>query len=53
MVTLDEAHAWQPHTSGTTELYVLPGGHFYLVNCWPRIADLVRKKVRELASPRS
>lgn len=53
MVTLDEAHAWQLHTSGTTELHVLPGGHFYLVNSWPRIADLVREKVRELASPRS
>ncbi|KOV78034.1 thioesterase II family protein [Nocardia sp. NRRL S-836] len=53
MVTLDEAHAWQRHTTGTTELHVLPGGHFYLADHWPRVAGLVRDKVRELRSPRA
>lgn len=53
MVSLDEARAWQLHTAGTTELHVLPGGHFYLVDHWPRIADLVRNKLRDLASPRA
>jgi len=50
-VSLEEARAWQRHTTAATELHVLPGGHFYLVDHWPRVAGLVREKVRELASP--
>jgi pyochelin biosynthetic protein PchC len=31
-VTVNEAAAWQAHTSGTFQLHVYPGGHFYLNN---------------------
>ncbi|MEU3644011.1 alpha/beta fold hydrolase [Lentzea sp. NPDC034063] len=51
MVTLDEARAWQLHTAGTTQLHVLPGGHFYLVDHWPHIARLVEDEVLETATP--
>ncbi|HEX7306757.1 thioesterase II family protein [Lentzea sp.] len=50
LVTLDEARAWHRHTTGTTELHVLPGGHFFLEDHWPRVCNLVRDKVREVGS---
>lgn len=31
-VSVDEAAAWQEHTTGSTDLHVLPGGHFYLAD---------------------
>ncbi|MEV8505704.1 alpha/beta fold hydrolase [Actinoplanes sp. NPDC051475] len=48
LVTIEEARAWEEHTSGTTELVVLPGGHFYLVEQSERVLDLIR---RRLAAP--
>ncbi|MEU7474497.1 alpha/beta fold hydrolase [Lentzea sp. NPDC042327] len=53
LVTLDEARAWQRHTTGTTELHVLPGGHFFLEDQWPRITGLVGDEVRGLVSSRA
>ncbi len=29
-VSIDEARAWGEHTTGPTELHILPGGHFFL-----------------------
>lgn len=45
-VTVEEAAAWEHHTSGPTDLHVYPGGHFYLAE--PRESALVIALLREL-----
>jgi surfactin synthase thioesterase subunit len=36
-VTADEAKAWSEHTTGSFDLRVFPGGHFYLVEQAPEV----------------
>ncbi len=40
-VTAEEANAWAEHTTGTFELRVFPGGHFYLVDQSRQVIDLI------------
>lgn len=35
--TVDEARAWQEHTTGAFDMHVLPGGHFFLTQHQPAI----------------
>jgi pyochelin biosynthesis protein PchC len=41
MVTLEEADDWRRHTTGPVDVRVFAGGHFFLVDHVPEIADLV------------
>ncbi|RSN55631.1 thioesterase [Actinomadura sp. WAC 06369] len=41
-VTIDEAAAWEEHTTGPTELRVFQGGHFFLMDEAERVLDTVR-----------
>jgi surfactin synthase thioesterase subunit len=45
-VSMAEARAWEEHTTGPTDLHVLPGGHFYLID---RSADVLALIARTLA----
>jgi surfactin synthase thioesterase subunit len=45
LTTEREAAAWGAHTTGTFELHTFPGGHFYLAEHWPEVADLVAAKL--------
>nr|WP_306434340.1 thioesterase domain-containing protein [Streptomyces leeuwenhoekii] len=47
-VPVDEAAAWEEHTTGPAELHVLPGGHFFLVQQSAGVIELLE---RELADP--
>ncbi|MER7351250.1 alpha/beta fold hydrolase [Streptomyces aurantiacus] len=40
--TLDEARAWEPHTLGTFDMKVYPGGHFYLTDQAQEIIALLK-----------
>jgi surfactin synthase thioesterase subunit len=44
-VSLDEARAWEEHTTGPTDLHVLPGGHFFLVDQSEQVLDILRQKL--------
>lgn len=46
-VTIEEARAWAAHTTGPTDLHVLPGGHFFLVD---ERGDVVTILLRRLAA---
>lgn len=39
--TVDEAAAWESHTSTGFDIRVFPGGHFQLADRWPEIASIV------------
>ncbi len=39
--SVDDVGAWRDHTTGPFRLETFPGGHFYLQDHWPAIADLV------------
>lgn len=41
--SLDEAEDWRGHTSGSFELKVFPGGHFYLTSQAPAVIALLRE----------
>nr|AXL05932.1 thioesterase [uncultured bacterium] len=45
-VSPDEAEAWTEHTTGPTEVEVLPGGHFFLVEHSARVVRLVADKLK-------
>jgi surfactin synthase thioesterase subunit len=45
LVSTDEAHAWAGHTTGPTDLEVLPGGHFYLSDRTGQVAELLRRRL--------
>lgn len=47
LVSLDEAHAWAGHTTGPTDVVVLPGGHFYLADRIEQIVALLGGRTRE------
>lgn len=44
-VLVEEAEAWKDHTTGPTELHVLPGGHFFLVDQSARVLALLTEKL--------
>ena len=44
-VSIDEAAAWKEHTTGPTDLQVLPGGHFFLVEQSERVVELLAEKL--------
>lgn len=50
--TLDEAHAWAAHTTGSFALEVFPGGHFYLNAHTDAVLGTVRTHLRPGAGPR-
>lgn len=41
VTTVDNASAWQTHTTGDFALHVLPGGHFYLEEHQPAIVGII------------
>jgi len=45
-VSVEEARAWEEHTTGPTELRVLPGGHFFLVD---QAASMIATMTEKLA----
>lgn len=44
-VSIDEARAWQEHTTGPADLQVLPGGHFFLVDQGARLLSTLTEKL--------
>ncbi|MEU5959517.1 alpha/beta fold hydrolase [Streptomyces sp. NPDC047525] len=44
-VSIDEATAWDEHTTGPTELQVFPGGHFFLVDQITPVSGLVADRL--------
>ncbi|MBV9449641.1 MAG: thioesterase [Streptosporangiaceae bacterium] len=40
-VTVDEAKAWHRYSTASFDLRVLPGGHFYLVDCRQEVIRLI------------
>jgi surfactin synthase thioesterase subunit len=44
-VSMDEARAWDEHTTGPTELRVLPGGHFFLIDQSEHVSAILRQKL--------
>lgn len=47
--SLEEAWAWSEHTTGTSGLHLLPGGHFFLIDH----ADEIHAVLAGLLSPRA
>jgi surfactin synthase thioesterase subunit len=46
--SVDDVGAWRDHTTGPFRLETFRGGHFYLQDHWPAIADLVRTAGRHI-----
>ena len=44
-VSIDEARAWDEHTTGPTDLHVLPGGHFFLIDNKAQVIDILLQKL--------
>jgi surfactin synthase thioesterase subunit len=44
-VTVEEASAWDEHTVAPTDLHVLPGGHFFLVDRSDQVIALLRREL--------
>lgn len=44
--TVDEARAWERHTSGPFELEVFPGGHFYLTDRAAEVIGVLNRHFR-------
>ncbi|MFD5115608.1 thioesterase II family protein [Streptomyces sp. NPDC058391] len=47
--SLDEAEDWRGHTSGSFDLKVFPGGHFYLTSQAPAVIALLREHLATVA----
>jgi pyochelin biosynthetic protein PchC len=41
VASLDDVRAWSDHTTGSFRLQTFSGGHFFLQDHWPAIADIV------------
>lgn len=50
-VSLDEARAWEKHTTGPTDLQVLPGGHFFLVDQSVHLIATLTEKLTGSTAP--
>ncbi|HEX6354502.1 thioesterase II family protein [Actinophytocola sp.] len=50
-VSLDEARAWAEHTTGPTDLQVLPGGHFFLVDQRDHVLEILRQELSSMRIP--
>ncbi|MET8825640.1 alpha/beta fold hydrolase, partial [Streptomyces sp. NPDC004608] len=48
-VTPEEAHAWQRHTDGPTEVLTFEGGHFFVADQVERIAGVIRTRLLHTA----
>jgi surfactin synthase thioesterase subunit len=48
-VTPDEIQAWSLHTTGSFEMHVLPGGHFFLSSCRAGLLRLMSSNLRDSA----
>jgi surfactin synthase thioesterase subunit len=48
--SVDDVAAWREHTSGPFALRVLPGGHFFVREQFPVVADVVAELVTGLAA---
>ena len=48
-VTVEEAAAWEQHTSESFELLTFPGGHFYLTAQADAVIDQVRRRLPSVA----
>lgn len=46
--SLDEAKAWEGHTTGAFDLHVRPGGHFFLGSDAPAIIAMLRERLTAL-----
>ncbi|MFD5514893.1 thioesterase II family protein [Streptomyces sp. NPDC127066] len=46
-VSIDEAAAWEDHTTGPTELEVFPGGHFFLAEQSTRVTGLLADRLAQ------
>ncbi|MFJ9950930.1 thioesterase II family protein [Kitasatospora sp. NPDC091207] len=44
-VSIDEARAWEEHTTGPTELEVLAGGHFFLADRSAQVIEIVARRL--------
>ncbi|WP_017596332.1 thioesterase II family protein [Nocardiopsis potens] len=44
-VSIDEARAWEEHTTGGFDLHVFPGGHFYLADRQAEVLKLVADRL--------
>ncbi|MGP4000498.1 thioesterase II family protein [Streptomyces sp. 8N706] len=52
-VSLDEALAWQEHTSGDFRLHVHPGGHFYLIDRAAQLISAISRVMSQEAPQRT
>jgi surfactin synthase thioesterase subunit len=50
-VSIDEARAWEAHTTGPTDLHVLPGGHFFLVDERDDVVAILLRRLAAGVSP--
>lgn len=50
-VTLEEANAWDEHTTEPIDLHVLPGGHFFLVEQGEQVVALLRRELDRIGRP--
>ncbi|MFF5173666.1 thioesterase II family protein [Micromonospora sp. NPDC000089] len=44
-VSIDEAHTWSEHTTGPTDLKVLPGGHFFLIDQSENVIGTLKREL--------
>jgi surfactin synthase thioesterase subunit len=50
-VSIDEVRAWAQHTTGPTDLQVLPGGHFFLVDQQDHVLEILRHELSSTGIP--
>lgn len=43
--TMDDARAWETHSAPGFDVRVFRGGHFFVADHWPAVADLVRAEL--------